>query len=870
MQSQSKTTLSIKENNNAAPASTPDLEKDEPADEENEEAEELFNHDESVKSTVRTLECEGETPQKPINKSASSSGKVVTLQTLLDDGLLQPGKGVLAIEYLGQKFTGDLLEDGKIQSQETDLIFASPSAWAFACKRIINPIKKSGCGWSSVRYNGRKLDVYKNIYLKKKKDMEDRLKEAEEAEQDSKIELAQSNPYHHQMMVKHNTIANRTFTHDANTMIECVPFSNIGKIQPFLISLSTNSALLMDFHCHLTDSEVVGYLGGSWDFNSHNLYITRAFPCRNTKQDRDQSAQVESKIQKTIESEKLTLVGWYHSHPHRAAAPTLRDVDAQLDYQIRMKGTTDNNYSPCIGLIISPYNPDNQSLESIITAYWVIPPPENKPNEYGRPMAMSFSVSHDSTLSNHVKEEMKLCVSYYEQTPTYIKFSENYANINTSYLDKLKTSLLSKFPRDESETSLWGFVRHLLGFKPLEDEPVLSIPSVTKSSQLLPPVTMSPNMMLTSDIANALFSSGKFPSATSLLGLPDPMAHSTLAANNMFLSTNLFKMQELLRPLSTSSPISTQSTSSASSSTKSMAEPTILPIKIPNETKVTFAAPSMAISASTSSSLDFTKIPKLENLPSSSSSLDFSKIPKIDPSILDFPKMHKLEISGSSGLDFSKLPKLDTSIGTGSIDFRKLPNLNSTVCSSGLDFTKIPKIDYTTDLNLLASLKRKFDYSVPVLPMVPPPKSSPSTSSILLSNVTTSITSPSIQKIERPTTNIGINIPATVNLNVKSFSAADLSISSVKEISVPTDYSLDLSKKIEEKIGEKNAKIAKLDMEYVGLDMSTNKSENSTVKEDNVINLSSETNNKEIENEDNATNAVEENNKPKNLTSIAT
>lgn len=35
------------------------------------------------------------------------------------------------------------------------------------CKRIINPDKKSGCGWASVRYKGKKLDVYKQSYLRK-------------------------------------------------------------------------------------------------------------------------------------------------------------------------------------------------------------------------------------------------------------------------------------------------------------------------------------------------------------------------------------------------------------------------------------------------------------------------------------------------------------------------------------------------------------------------------------------------------------------------------------------------------------------------------------------------------------------------------
>jgi hypothetical protein len=57
---------------------------------------------------------------------------------------------------------------------------------------------------------------------------------------------------------------------DPNTLIECTSFSTIGKIQPFLVSVSTNAVLVMDFHCHLTTSEVVGYLAGHWDVNAHS------------------------------------------------------------------------------------------------------------------------------------------------------------------------------------------------------------------------------------------------------------------------------------------------------------------------------------------------------------------------------------------------------------------------------------------------------------------------------------------------------------------------------------------------------------------------------------------------------------------------
>lgn len=62
---------------------------------------------------------------------------------------------------------GDLLTDGKIRWVETGQIFNSPSAWATHCKRLVNPAKKSGCGWASVRYRGQKLVQYKTTWLHK-------------------------------------------------------------------------------------------------------------------------------------------------------------------------------------------------------------------------------------------------------------------------------------------------------------------------------------------------------------------------------------------------------------------------------------------------------------------------------------------------------------------------------------------------------------------------------------------------------------------------------------------------------------------------------------------------------------------------------
>lgn len=105
-------------------------------------------------------------------RSSSGRGSLltrrgITLRVLLKDGLVEPGDGVLAIHYLGKNFIGDLLNDGKIRWVETGQIFNSPSAWATHCKRLVNPAKKSGCGWASVRYRGQKLAQYKTTWLHK-------------------------------------------------------------------------------------------------------------------------------------------------------------------------------------------------------------------------------------------------------------------------------------------------------------------------------------------------------------------------------------------------------------------------------------------------------------------------------------------------------------------------------------------------------------------------------------------------------------------------------------------------------------------------------------------------------------------------------
>lgn len=341
-----------------------------------------------------------------------------------------------------------------------------------------------------------------------------------------------------------------------------------------------------------------------------------------------------------------------------------------------------------IFVISAPYSYENPSLESTIAAYWVIPPPETKPNEYGRPMLMSYSVIQDSLLSPHIKDEMKKCVEYYKQENDFITFTDPYIS-STTYIDKLKTTLVSKFPRDENETELWKTVRELLGVTTEEKDTLLSIPNVNKSSQLLPnlspSVSLNSNLILPTDISNILFNSGKFQSASSLLGLPDPMAHSTLAANNMFLQTNFFKMQELLKPLSTSSPIPSckSKIDLKSSSTASTSSPLKIPADVKNIKPPDFSMDLVGLK----NKFDFSSHDYL-------SKINHSK----EFSVTDYITTLNNSNSSKQDLSASEL-SITKSFSDYSLNFNK--NIET-----GEKLSKMPKFDYDTESMLDLSISK--------------------------------------------------------------------------------------------------------------------------------------------------------------------
>ncbi|NWH64131.1 MPND protein, partial [Geococcyx californianus] len=368
----------------------------------------------------------------------------ITLRVLLRDGFLEPAHGVLSIYYLGKKFVGDLGADGTITWQETGQVFNSPSAWATHCKRLVNPAKKSGCGWASVRYKGQKLDQYKAAWLRKhqpnappaeeslaSEGEEEEMPEEEEEEAPregrtpmqepvaaKKLEerskkqqcksLVEPTVMDHchlgkrleskpRVPVRYCSLGTRDSARNPQTLVEVTSFAAINKFQPFNVAISSNVLLLLDFHSHLTRSEVVGYLGGRWDTNTQLLTVLRAFPCRTRLGDAEAASAVEEEVNQS----------W------------------------------------------GPYYHGNPGVESKIAPFWVMPPPEQRPNDYGIPMEVEVAYIQDGFLTNDVLQEMTLLVEFYKGAPDLVKFQEMWTQDQT-YLDKLKGSLASHTPKDQS------------------------------------------------------------------------------------------------------------------------------------------------------------------------------------------------------------------------------------------------------------------------------------------------------------------------------------------------------------------------------------------------------------------------------------
>lgn len=390
-----------------------------------------------------------------------------------------------------------MLPNGGIRWTENKQTFSTPSSWVNFCKRTMTTenINKSVSAWSTIKYHGKRLDSYKlRWYRKQKKNFQGNsnnnfTNNLTNSNNDSPLQFDVSNRTSSELLKK-NVISNDSlmsdiyFSDDAelnkkrnvidhselplkkivgsndpitlscNQLVKTVPFSFIERIQPFKITISTHALLLIDFHSHLTSTEVVGYLAGTWDAATLHLSILQAFPCRVDVEDKDKAKSVEEEVIQSIRQRKLSLIGWYHNHYNKAAQPSVKDIECQLNYQSIMY-ESEIQYLPCVGLICSPYDPYNKDYCSSLIAYWVLPPSESNQLEYGKPFHLYYQTTRDSFLTQDLLLEMRLLAHYYMNSTDKIDFNNEYKKESSeendqvkTFWDKLKYSIKPNLPSD--------------------------------------------------------------------------------------------------------------------------------------------------------------------------------------------------------------------------------------------------------------------------------------------------------------------------------------------------------------------------------------------------------------------------------------
>uniref|UniRef100_A0A8C9KFW9 MPN domain containing n=1 Tax=Panthera tigris altaica TaxID=74533 RepID=A0A8C9KFW9_PANTA len=266
--------------------------------------------------------------------------RAVTLRVLLKDALLEPGAGVLSIYYLGKKFMGDLQPDGRIVWQETGQVFNSPSAWATHCKKLVNPAKKSGCGWASVKYKGQKLDKYKAAWLRRHQ-----LHIPTAAADEVPRPCGEEEEYSDHVPAAFSPLARPTEAvppgkrvenkirvpvrycmlalalgagENPHTLVEVTSFAAINKFQPFNVAISSNVLFLLIYQSLLLRGLSLGGHIPSWD---RRLGVTGSCPCQQRPSDYGIPMDVEMAyvqdnfLTNDILHEMMLLVEFYKGAP---------------------------------------------------------------------------------------------------------------------------------------------------------------------------------------------------------------------------------------------------------------------------------------------------------------------------------------------------------------------------------------------------------------------------------------------------------------------------------------------------------------------------------------------------------------------------
>lgn len=209
-------------------------------------------------------------------RKASARGGSISIKLLIDEGIIQPGVGVLSMDYKGVSHTADLLTDGKISVMlnGNNVTFDSPSAFSIYLKRLVNPSRKADDGWKSVRYKGNLLEHYKLELARRSLGVEGMtgyedsmpIRQAKRLKARSDPEPPPSPPRQPRIRrAEHEALGV-----DNDEYLAHFEDYEEGR-QPFSLVVSPLAEAIMDFHAHLCINEVIGILLGK--INGHTKTV---------------------------------------------------------------------------------------------------------------------------------------------------------------------------------------------------------------------------------------------------------------------------------------------------------------------------------------------------------------------------------------------------------------------------------------------------------------------------------------------------------------------------------------------------------------------------------------------------------------------
>ncbi|GJJ74638.1 hypothetical protein EMPS_06996 [Entomortierella parvispora] len=238
---------------------------------------------------------------------------------------------------------------------------------------------------------------------------------------------------------------------------------------PFRVKVSSDAMLIMDFHSHLAETEVIGLLGGLYDEDERILFILGVFPCRSISTGLQCEMDPESDVEARsfFSSKGFVVVGWYHSHPTFEPNPSIRDIENQSDHQAMFR-RHELGVEPFVGVIVSPFDPRNLSFLSKFQFLSVSEQFDDRLN-----CRLPFGYDREITRTN------ELSVSLFQQISDLVRYYRTYEHRvdlskplrrggTTTRLDKLLQSLNHHIFVDENAAkSFLNKVRELVvrGFR---------------------------------------------------------------------------------------------------------------------------------------------------------------------------------------------------------------------------------------------------------------------------------------------------------------------------------------------------------------------------------------------------------------------